>query len=259
MNIMNIKILLLLGIIIFCIIFCCVKENLENNTNYKKNDKIKLIGICVSYNYMDTLKNILPINLKHFDKIYIVTQKDDLETIRYCKQYKKVEIVYFDFKKGDKIFNKGGGMKKAQKIAHKKYPDHWYLIFDSDIVLPSNFKDILNKRNLNPEEMYGCERCIVTDKNNLQKCNTSTQKNIKSKVGVGYKEACMGYFQLYKKHKLYQDSEHAGHVDNIYSNQFKNNGLDMFVYHLGLPFKNWKGKMENFSINISLEDLHFNC
>lgn len=235
-------------------------KTIDNDIKTTYND-IKLIGICVSYNYMDTLKYILPINHKHFEKIYIVTQKDDHKTIEFCNKFDNVEIVYFDLKEGGRKFNKGGGLKKAQKIAYREYPDHWYLIFDSDIVLPDNFKDILNKKDLNPDEMYGCERCIITDKNDLQKCKDSTYKNIKSEAGTPWKETGYGYLQLYKKPYYYSDSINAGKADGIFKRKFKKTtNLDMFVYHLGLPFKNWENKVENFNDNnFNINNFNFRC
>ena len=52
-----------------------------------------LIGICVSYNYMDTLKFMLPINYRHFSKIYIVTQKTDISTINFSRKFDNVKVV----------------------------------------------------------------------------------------------------------------------------------------------------------------------
>jgi hypothetical protein len=253
------KLCLIILLLVFIILLNLNNTESFNNNSINNPNDIKLIGICVSYNYMDTLKYILPINHKHFEKIYIVTQKDDHKTIEFCNKFDNVEIVYFDFKEGGRQFNFGGGRKAAQEIAYREYPDHWYLMFDSDIVLPDNFKDILNKKDLNPDEMYGCERCIITDKNDLQKCKDSTYKNIISKVGVNYKEVCIGYFQLYKQHKLYKDSDNAGGVDNIFRKQFKRSNLDMIVYHLGVPFINWKGKTKNFNNNVGVEYLNYIC
>ena len=64
----------------------------------KKNKTFPLVGICISYNYLDTLKFMLPINYNHFNKIYLVTQEDDIKTIEYCKEYDNVELLLFNFK-----------------------------------------------------------------------------------------------------------------------------------------------------------------
>ena len=51
-----------------------VLVNKYNNvrTKPKKNNVISLIGICVSYNYFDTLQFMLPVNYLHFEKIYLI-------------------------------------------------------------------------------------------------------------------------------------------------------------------------------------------
>ena len=55
-------------------------------------------------------------------------------------------------------FDKGGAIKMVQQIVYEKYPNHWYLILDSDIILPNNFIDILIKEDLNEECIYGAIR-----------------------------------------------------------------------------------------------------
>jgi hypothetical protein len=228
-------------------------KTIDNDIKTTYND-IKLIGICVSYNYMDTLKYILPINHKHFEKIYIVTQKDDHKTIEFCNKFDNVEIVYFDFKEGGRKFNKGGGLKKAQKIAYREYPDHWYLMFDSDIVLPDNFKDILNRTNLNPDELYGCPRYIIKDINDIKNINNLDL------FKEPFNAICVGFIQLYKRHKYYNDGYTAGRVDDQFKSLFNKNSLNLYVYHLGVPFKNWRGKIIDFNnLDCRQEDLIFRC
>ena len=62
-----------------------------------KNDYIHLIGLCISYNYYDTLKFMLPVNHMHFEKLYIITHEDDLVTIEFCKNYDNVEVIKGDY------------------------------------------------------------------------------------------------------------------------------------------------------------------
>ena len=80
----------------------------------QKNISFPLIGICVSYNYFDTLKFALPINYLHFDKIYIITQEDDIQTVEYCKKFDNVNVLFYDFKNNNKKFDKYGALNYAQ-------------------------------------------------------------------------------------------------------------------------------------------------
>ena len=134
-----------------------------------KNNTFPLVGMCVSYNYMDTLKFMLPINCNHFDKLYLVTQQDDIETIKFCKNFNNLEVLFYDFKNNVKQFDKFGALTMLQQIVYDKYPNHWYLIIDSDIILPNNFIDILINENLNENCIYGAIR------NNIHKSAFTNQ------------------------------------------------------------------------------------
>jgi lipopolysaccharide biosynthesis glycosyltransferase len=124
----------------------------------KKNISFSLIGICVSYNYFDSFQFMLPVNHLHFEKMYIITQQNDIRTIELCKKFNNVTVLFFDLIKHDKPFDKYNALNYAQKIAYTEHPESWYLIIDSDIILPNNFIDILNKENLNSDCIYGAIR-----------------------------------------------------------------------------------------------------
>jgi len=127
----------------------------------KKNTSFPIVALCVSYNYFDTLKFMLPVNYLHFYKIYILTQSDDTNTINFCKQFDNVEILLYNFKNNNKVFDKYGAMRYAQTIMYKEYPDCWYVNIDSDIILPNNLIDILISEKLNPDCIYGASRIVL--------------------------------------------------------------------------------------------------
>ena len=238
-----------------------------------KNKTFPLIGICVSYQYIDTLKFMLPINYNHFEKIYLVTQKNDIETINFCKNYNNVEVLFFDFKNNGKIFDKFGALNFIQKLVYEKYPNHWYLNIDSDIILPNNFIDILEKENLNKECIYGGIRNNILNSselllnqspdydwewNNIVKECHNIQKNSPPNI--------LGCFQLYFK----KDCYHGDYIDAGWGDyHFGYNNFNLFcnleniVYlHLGNNnSKNWKGKKDYFidDCNINLNQMYFNC
>jgi hypothetical protein len=128
------------------------KNNIINVNNKPiKNDHFSLIGICVSYNYFDTLQFMLPVNYLHFEKIYLITQINDLQTIEFCKKFENVIVLFHNFKNNNKRFDKYGALNYAQEIIYKQHPDSWYLIIDSDIILPNNLIDILDESDNNVE------------------------------------------------------------------------------------------------------------
>ena len=157
------------------------------------NRTFPLIGLCVSVNYFDTLQFFLPCNYLHFQKIYIITQEDDIQTIEFCKMFDNVIVLLYDFKNNNKQFDKYGGLNYAQEIAYRDYPESWYLLTDADIILPNNFIDILNTDNLNPDCIYGATRHICPNAS-----DTLTQH--KYTCGDEYKKyPIIGFFELYKK------------------------------------------------------------
>lgn len=232
----------------------------------KKNNDFPIIAITISYNYCDTLQYYLKINHKHFKKILIVTMESDKNTINLCKLYDNIEIIYFDFFKNAK-FNKNGGVKKAQKIAYQKYPNSWYLLIDSDIILPSNFIDTLKFSNLQEHVLYGTKVYNIKKISDLTNINNILQNNSRIANNILYipkkPPSIMGCFQLYKKKNIfYNDSENCfgnSIVPEDYKFGYNNFNIfcsleNNFVFHLGNPCQNWNGKMEDFINDKQIED-----
>ena len=249
-------------------------QNLINNITIPptKNNSFPLSGLCISYNYFDTLKFMLPINYLHFEQIYLITQTDDIDTINFCKQFDNITVLFYNFKNNNKVFDKYGAIKYAQEIMYKEYPNNWYLIIDSDIILPNNFIDILIKENLQPECIYGALRYnLLKSSELLYKVNILNNKENKNYIfnnillNKNKPPSILGCFQLYKKH-YYQNTnfDNAGHGDyNFgYTNFTLFCNLENIIYfHLGPTGKNWNGKVEFFidDSNIQLTDIYYNC
>jgi hypothetical protein len=241
----------------------------DTNIPPLKNAVVPLVGICVSYDYFDTLQFTLPVNYMHFDKIYLVTRENDLQTINFCKQFENVVVLFYDFFKNNRPFDKNGALQYAQRKVYEENPNSWYLLIDSDILLPNNFSDILLNENLNPECLYGAPRNIVTKSSELLDKNILYPRVLADDSydilrWQGKPPIIIGYFQLYKKHVFYSDDEHfnAAYGDNI----FCHNNFNLFaslksciVFHLGSISKNWNGKIESFidDIKISLTDIYY--
>lgn len=239
----------------------------------KKNSTISLIGICVSCDYFDTLQFMLPVNHPHFEKIYLITNENDKETIEYCKKFDNVNVLFYNFTNNNKKFDKYGALNYAQEIVYKKYPESWYLIIDSDILLPNNLIDILSTVKLNPECIYGAIRKNVLKLSELldKKKIINDHKNKKIFFNnilhfTNKPPSILGCFQLYKKHVFHSDDyNNCGFGD--YSFGHKNFdlfcNLENIIYiHLGETGKNWNGKIVHFTKdnnNISLEDIYYTC
>lgn len=118
--------------------------------------KLKLEGVTVCVNYADILAHTLPLNKTHFDRLIVVTAPEDEATQRVC-EYWGVECILTDaFRsrwKGE--FCKGSGINAGLDALDK---DAWILHFDADVVLPPNFRQVLQRADLDPAMIYGCDR-----------------------------------------------------------------------------------------------------
>ena len=237
-----------------------------------KNTSISIVALCISYQYFDTLQLMLPVNYLHFEKMYIITQEDDIQTVDFCKGFENVEVLFYNFHQNNKKFDKYGAMRYAQEKIYREYPDSWYLNIDSDILLPNRFIELLLKENLHPDCIYGGMRTNVNRTSELLDkpaiLETKENKEYIWNDILLWKEkppSLLGCFQLYKK-KIYQPDHFndAGFGDFLFCHEnfdlFCN--LENLVYfHLGAGGKNWCGKVENFihDVNIALNDVYYDC
>jgi len=231
-----------------------------------------LVGLCVSYQYFDTLQYTLPVNYIHFNKLYIITQHDDKETIELCRKFSNVEILYYSFKSQDKVFDKFGAMNMGQRLMYSEYPDAWYLNLDSDILLPNNLIDLLLEENLNKDCIYGGVRNNVYQTSEL----LDKKKVIENKENTEFvhndlrtiKEILpfiLGCFQLYKKKVFHVDNlKDAAYGDVCFCHEhFQVLCIlnHIFYFHLGTGSVNWSGKVVSFKedVPITPTDLYYTC
>ncbi len=209
---------------------------------------MEIIAITVSTNYEDYLRLIIQENLQFFKKWYIVTDEKDLITQELCKPYDAIETILFKFQSGSKIFNKGGGIRKAQQEAYKNCPNSLFLILDSDVCLTTEMVECIKKTKIQEDCIYGADRIMIpsikdyfNQDHSSFKLSTWQNKKVPSKIKWWNKP--WGYFQLYKTPHLYKDSTDAGKVDVHFSHCFsKNENLPIAVKHIGLPSLNWQGR-----------------
>ena len=197
----------------------------------------QLIGITVSYHYDDYLKYCLS-NTEQLDHWYLVVDEYDTPTLELLKDIPNITLVYFDFNEGGSTFNKSGGLRKAQEIAHAKYPEAWILLLDSDIVLPPETHKTTSQLDLKPDFLYGARRAFYLTPEDLEQdrpCRTSG--------------GCWGFFHLYfDKQKLCMERSHnAARYDDNFMDQFRYHSKNILtvpyiVKHLGDERQNWDGR-----------------
>jgi hypothetical protein len=201
-----------------------------------------MLAITVSTNYDDILKIIIPENYKFFTKWYIVTDKNDEKTIKLIKEFniENIIIVYYDFFSNSKKFNKGGAIRHVQEnIIQKLNYTGNILLLDSDVILPYNFIDNINKIDIKYNTLYGAE----------MRFDFYSLENLKNKK-EDFKSSApfQGYFQLYKweKHLLYNDSYNCSECDLEFCKLFKQRIMikNLHVCHLGKNGVNWSGRVD---------------
>jgi len=201
----------------------------------------RLVGITVSTGYAKVLSLLLDKNLQQLDAWIIVTSPQDKETIDTCRGHEKVHLIFWDFRNKGRKFDKGGGLRQAQKLAYSEFPKARYLILDSDILLPQDFSSvILNKVNLLADRIYGSRRVdYFTEEDFLLRMNPKPYEA---------DNETHGYLQLYVTPVLYRSSMDASKCDLAFRDLFLTSELlpDLEVTHLGAP-GNWTGSGENFS------------
>ncbi len=199
-------------------------------------DKIyNIIPIVVCVNYADLLSETLERNRKMFEKYVVITDVDDVETIEVCAMHD------VDCKLSDKTrvngatFNKSGLIHDVQKDLHVRYPDHWMLVMDADIVLPPNFPSLVT--TLDRSYLYSMPRKDYFVRDDLLNDRYTIYRH-----SANYP----GYFQLYfRKNILYPDFSKAGDIcDVVFSSKFSRKTMlsDVYLTHLGEPNRNVTGR-----------------
>jgi len=113
--------------------------------------------LIVSVDYADYLKHTLPSNKPHFDDLVVLTTAADTETHDVCKANGVTYVVTNAFYREGAPFNKGRGINKGFERLNRTA---WILHLDADIVLPDDFREALESRELNRDVLYGVDRLM---------------------------------------------------------------------------------------------------
>jgi hypothetical protein len=114
--------------------------------------RVEAVTVCVGYG--DFLAATAPENAPLLDNWVVITSPDDEETRMVCRKHNIFHILSEDYKRGGP-FNKARMINRAldQVGCHD-----WVLHVDSDIVLPRQFKRLLEWAELDERCIYGADR-----------------------------------------------------------------------------------------------------
>lgn len=196
---------------------------------------MEIVSITVCVDYSDYFCRVIERNASVLDHMYVVTRKTDTATQELCQRFQNITMVFYeDLNLKAAFFNKSGMIRFAQMQAYKMYPDAWYLILDADIMLPCDFREIVQTNCDDQNALYGMSRYDY-------KCQVDLEEQ---KNGKHYPHNFVGYFQLYREKKMYDSfSLDCSRCDDLFKCGFKTKvNLPGSVSHLGEKNVNWRGR-----------------
>jgi hypothetical protein len=121
-----------------------------------KEERFKLECVIVCRDYSDFLAYTMPHNKQLFDRLVVVTSKEDKKTQKLCEFYHVQCVICPELSLP--------GMYKGDAIdlgLTQLGMDGWVLHLDSDIWLPPQTRRLLERASLNKTMVYGADRFNV--------------------------------------------------------------------------------------------------
>ena len=138
----------------------------KGTSRFLSLNKIVMVLVCSGYSSM--LRETIAINKNETTGIVVVTEENDKETQKICKEFNLICHISNKRHLNNAIFNKGAMLNEGIEIAKKEFNISWVLLSDSDIILPIGFKDTWDRIILNPGTLYYAERVDI-DKKDIMK------------------------------------------------------------------------------------------
>ena len=236
--------------------------------------KLEAVTVCVGY--ADFLAETARYNAGLLDRWIIVTTEDDEATREICRVHDLETLLSNDHQRaaggiGGGVFNKGRMVDRGLQMLSA---DTWRLHLDGDIVLPAQFRRLLEGAHLDPRKLYGCDRMMVKSWDQWQAVkaagflgHTHCSINLPHGIDLGTRWALsssgyvpIGFFQLWngladewrgRRHRTYPISHgDACRSDVQFSLQFDRRDRELLpeivVVHLESEIAalgtNWNGR-----------------
>lgn len=199
-----------------------------------------LQGLTISVGYTDYLSQIVT-NRSQLDRWLIVTSYRDKGTISMCRR-EGLEFVESDiFYRNGATFNKRAALNLGLELLSDS---GWVAVIDSDILLPPDFRGVVNEIGLEQGMLYGARRWVCSSREEFDKAKSSPVWCPSHRS-----EGILGYLQIFslsaKPNRFEAESEDASCYDMAFSDSFaqeKRKILPSCVLHLGPIATNWQGR-----------------
>ena len=218
-----------------------------------------LSGIMVCVGYADFLEWTLPLNIRHFDRLVVVTSPDDLATQRVARTAGATLVVSDSYRVNGAPFNKGKMLNAGVSAVDA---DGWLLFTDADIILPDDCRSKIASLTVDTNTLYHASRFNIPSDNHEQ----WLRRYVDSREGVDqitfYDCDPFGYFQLFSPRALpiralfpavcSETFDNAGGIDIHFFRMWHDSPecatarLDLSVLHIphGAWSANWEGRVD---------------
>jgi hypothetical protein len=212
---------------------CILVANYILEINKNENDLPKFFeGITCSVGCADFLSIFLEKNLRHFDNLIVVTDRNDKQTFEVAKNFNIRLFVTDVFYENGNKFDRGSAYNRALKLL--KYND-WVSFIDVDIILQKDHKEKFLNYNLNKNIFYGMDRHNIFSQSDREKVindiDISTSPDCKHEWGFGYFQHFSMKHPVIQKLKnqnsqIYPSSFDVGTSDFLFRKQFGFGAMD---------------------------------
>lgn len=207
-------------------------------------------GITVSVNYADLLSVGLDRWDEGLDNILVVTSTKDKATQALCAERRIPTHVTDIFYANGAQFNKGAALSEAIIATNFRRNADWFLLFDSDIVPPANWRESVERHGPVPGRLYGAWRSELPEKTPLDQCDYR-------KGTLIHQSWVIGFFALFHAQDPRVPPDpmfevqwiHAGNYDTSFSWRWPHAGpnkmqefINLRTVHLGQQRQNWLGR-----------------
>lgn len=205
--------------------------------------RLKIQGLSVSVNYADFLECIAP-NIRHFDRWLVVTDEKDTRTIDVCKRWGLDVLISQRLYENDAAFHKAAALNEGLEALDQ---DAWVAVMDSDILLPSDFRERLEAQNLDPACLYGLGGRRICQTVHEFRAVAAREPWVDNLI---FSSFVIGYFNLFHQRQSrnrYPEhgSDDASTYDVLFSDSFpvgSRRCLPFVCLHAGVASLNWRGR-----------------